>query len=180
MKFKSLALALTLTLISTGAARAHVTQPIQELSDPAANQFLSAAKFVDTSDPEGTARAAYQIQKFSPARAGGEGNGAFAIRLLKALLHRDYPITGDEGGYSLSLISGSNAEKQIQSAVNMEFEDDAEQVVVAALKAAVQAKLVVIAGSGNGNNTSAVIFAVVDPKTNELAYLIRSNFGRDD
>ena len=168
--------------LSAAAASAHNLQSVQSVSNPAQAEFLKVANAVNADNTQFTAVAAYKIKEVKPARKAGESLEDMYIRVLKAALHRDYPITGDDGGYGFNVIkAGSSADeiaRQMDDWVDTESEVGAG--LIPALQKSLQQGLVVLSGSGSGNNTMAVILAVVNPQTQEMVYLVYSNFGSDD
>lgn len=184
-------LALALSLNSF----AHTTQALTK----ATNSKVEALKIVSSNMSEamdkryeniggGTVFNAYKITKLSPTRKAGEAEGAFAERLVKSILHRDYPITGDDGGYSFDQIKfGSEVEAKKYLNNSMEWISGADEAeafladfIKGILKLSQDSSVIVLNGNGSGNNTMASIFAVVDLKNNELFYIVDSNFGSDD
>jgi len=104
---------------------------------------------------------------------------------LKFALHRDYPITGDDGGYGFSRISDEKEFKKVTFNMDWLFRTEVleiqyDNLKAALLEAAKKDNLVVLIGGGSGNNTMAEIVAVLDTKNNEIVYLMNSNFGSDD
>jgi len=135
----------------------------------------------------GTVLNAYKITKTSPARKGNETDVDFSKRIVKSLLHRDYPITGDDGGYSFNNIKFQTeieAEKYIRK--SMYWLNDSEEAapflksfVKGLVNISKESNVVVLEGDGSGNNTIAYIFAVLDLSNNEIFYVVDSNFGSD-
>jgi hypothetical protein len=137
----------------------------------------------------GTVFRAYKITKLSPGRKANESDADFAVRVVKSLLHRDYPITGDDGGYDFTkLAPKSEAEMKVYFDRNLEWLENSSDTAPKALPEFIkslasvtkQVGVVVLDGNGSGNNTMASILAVVDLNRNELFYIMDSNFGSDD
>ncbi len=164
----------------------------------ARNQSMEAARVVardvaqalnrqyeDIGGPAGTVYSAYRVKKFAPKQKKDETTEQLYLRVLKSALHKDYPITGDDGGYSFRVI---HASEEIDShlpeflADYPEPDDDTGRIIsdlVSALNNALENGLLVLVGSGSGNNTTAEIIAVCDPKNKEFFYIMDSNFGGD-
>ena len=164
----------------------------------ARNQSMEAARVVardvaqalnrqyeDIGGPAGTVYNAYRIKKFAPKQKRDETTEQLYLRVLKSALHKDYPITGDDGGYDFQLISAS---EEVDShlpeflADYPEPDDDIGRGIsdlISALNNALENGLLVLIGSGSGNNTTAEIVAVCDPKNKEFFYIMDSNFGGD-
>ena len=143
-------------------------------------------QYEDMGGPAGTVFSAYRVKKFAPKQKKDETTEQLYTRVLKAALHRDYPITGDDGGYSFRVI---NASEEVDSylpeflASYPEPDDDIGRQIgdfTNTLDEAVGNGLLVLIGSGSGNNTAAEIIAVCDPKNKEFFYIMDSNFGSDD
>ncbi len=135
----------------------------------------------------GTVFNAYKITKVNPLKKHNETDIDFSKRLIKSILHRDYPITGDDGGYSFSNIKFNNeseAESYIRKSIY--WLNDSEEAapfmknfVKNLVNVTKESGVVVLEGEGSGNNTIAYIFAVIDLKNNEIFYIVDSNFGSD-
>jgi hypothetical protein len=169
-------------IATTVSIQAHAlgtqTVDINTMTHPAAQAFLDLANTFHQDNTDYTAVASYKVTSIKPS-ATKETVTEKGERVLKSLLHRDYPITGDDGGYSLYTIDSAHVdiflkfEREYQGAE--EFEGLSEKLIAAA-----QAGLIVYYGSGAGNNTYANIWATLDTKTGEIVYFMSSNFGSDD
>lgn len=179
-------------LVFSVMAQAHTSQLIQKLKNPraqaaymAASELLGYMNEGRSGSGGGVVDAAYKITKINPEPKTGESDEAVMTRVLKAVLHRDYPITGDDGGYGFEKVNAQN-EKYVEHQLSESFyimdEELAQKMalVQALVAAGEDENLVVLLGGGSGNNTSASIVAVLDLKNKELFYMMSSNFGSDD
>ncbi len=131
----------------------------------------------------GTVLANYKVAKM--VLKSGETRGAALVRNLKRALHHDYPITGDEGGYSFDrLVNKSRGEILKNFATEFTDNEDAgeelEKLTIILEKASHNPNYMVLSGEGSGNNTFAAIIAVINMKTSEISYIMYSNFGSDN
>ncbi|HAZ13364.1 MAG: hypothetical protein A2X86_14925 [Bdellovibrionales bacterium GWA2_49_15] len=108
------------------------------------------------------------------------------LRAVKLALHRDYPMTGDDGGYSLTILDASITVNQLNRMIPSSFyENDSyprkvlKKLNTALIASAKNKNLRVFIGRGSGYNTSAEIIVVLDVKNKEFIYLLESNFGRE-
>lgn len=181
MKFVRYAL-LTSGFVFVTQAFAHDFRPIKSFSDKTMRDTYAATqkleKEIGMNSGEGAVLKAYEIKEISPKRKKGESNDALYQRVLKARIHADFSITGDDGGYSLSAPkSAQDVEKDLPDDLNS---GNSSAAFVAALKDALKSGLMVIEGTGSGNNTAASIVAVVDVQNQEFFYIMDSNFGSDN
>jgi len=174
-------------------AHAHSFKPIKKATAPQTEKIRAAIAEASASLTArigdfggGAPYEAYKVTKISPARGDEETDVEVFQRIIEASLHRDYPITGDEDGYSLARYTDP---KDFERAVPDGFSDHADDdeamekcvAMVKLLKASLKNKnLFVYMGTGSGNNTFADIIAVYDKKNNEFIYFVRSNFGSDN
>ncbi len=126
----------------------------------------------------------FTIEKIAPLRKN-ETKSASIERVIKYFLHKNYPITGDDGGYSFSFYTKGTTARDIEkAAMNVSWLFDVEEIDSAKLKTlllkATEKGLYVYIGNGGGNNTHADIVVVADPATMEFVSLLSSNFGSDD
>lgn len=112
----------------------------------------------------------------------GETPAQTIERLAKFSLHRDYPITGDEDGYDLAVVSPNTPDAKLESTLDQDWIEQTGKgtQAMAALAQALKDGLLVLSGSGSGNNTMASIIVVADPASMEFVTLMNSNFGSDD
>lgn len=174
--------ALFLITVLPPAAQAHELKTINAVTNAQAQAVLAASEALHAEDKKFTAVESFKIVKIAPARKEGESLEDLYGRILENSLHAEYPITGDEEGYSIGQVSGTGARREIEHDVrDFYIQDKAlEEAFISAVDAAAQnPNLIVLMGSGSGNNTSAYIIAVADPANNELVYFISSNFGSD-
>lgn len=158
--------------------------PIESASDSALEAFRKLAETVVSADNTGIVTTAYKIKGDGNKRSG-ETKLDMIERLVKYSLHRDFPITGDDGGYSFDRLPKNMTAKDLETkAKDMtylltdEASPDAPQLKALLLKASKNG-LVVLAGSGSGNNTFADIIVAADPNRLEFVVLMTSNFGSD-
>ncbi|MEK6704213.1 MAG: hypothetical protein AABZ06_00325 [Bdellovibrionota bacterium] len=177
-------------LILTGVASliiatntfAHTLKSIKEPTNPALNPLDTIASKL--SKENFFAANTYKVVKFKPEQKPYESLEDLYIRVLKSTLHRDFPITGDEDGYDLGVLDKNCSLKQVKADIaegishNLDLDD--YNKLTNAMMVALQAGMIIITGSGSGNNTYAYIVAAVDTKNQELVYLISSNFGSDE
>jgi hypothetical protein len=176
MKMKSLVLVLSTILLASNAF-AHTLKTVGSLTNRSANQALSVAEDINKKNEKTTAVNSYKVTGLE-IKEGEDKDDAY-IRVLKSALHRDYPITGDDGGYDISALGARATSKEIAAALgDSPFSESAE--LVTAIHGALASGLLVVAGTGSGNNTMATIVGIIDEKKGELLYLIDSNFGSDD
>jgi hypothetical protein len=177
MKFLALIVA---SLVSV-SAHAHRFERIEEMSNSQAQAVLKASDAINAKKPRFTASVAYKVTQIKPAQKAGESESHFYVRILKSALHRDYPITGDDGGYDFGQLSAANARRTIEDDIRDYYiaDDLSDELIVALDQAAQDDSLIVVTGSGSGNNTFAYIAAVIDPARNEIVVFISSNFGSD-
>ena len=64
-------------------------------------------RYEDGNTGGGTVFNSYRVKKFAPKQKKNETTAQLYLRVLKSALHKDYPITGDEGGYDFQVISAS-------------------------------------------------------------------------
>ena len=168
--------------LSAAAASAHTLQSVKNVSNAAQAEFLKTAEGIHAENDKFTAVASYKIKAIQPAAKAGESVEDVYIRVLKFALHRDYPITGDDGGYSFSSLDANSSTQDIAKQLGdwVDTESDAGKNLVPSIQQSLQQGLLVLVGGGSGNNTSADIVAVVNTKTQEMVYLVFSNFGSDD
>lgn len=129
----------------------------------------------------------YSIKKISPPQKPNETLPEMYLRILKFALHRDYPITGDDGGYWFDIIqSGDKVKKSLPNFLWKNDGDDNAELdallkgFTPKLEQTVNEKIIAYMGGGSGNNTSAAILALVDIENNEFFYIMDSNFGSDN
>lgn len=170
-------LAVIATLILGVAAQAHQVQALRALQSPALQSVYSLAQNLEKQNTSIVTKA-YQVQVVTPVN-DSETQEETVARILKSVLHHDYPITGDDGGYSLVAADQSSLEAQSTSIAQRELAQG-NPLLLAGLRQAVQQGALLIYGGGSGNNTSADIAALFDPSTQELVYIMSSNFGSDD
>lgn len=187
-------LAIILTFAFSLMAQAHSTKDIKTMKNSVANKALHAAATIqDIMDAQygneggGVVMGIYKVTEITPAAKPGESMDQTMLRVLKSILHRDYPITGDDGGYSFDVLNGKSADFVLKDVDqnfglrDLEEGDLASKALATTLAlAGKDSSLVVLSGSGSGNNTSAAIVAVLDLKNRELFYLMSSNFGSDN
>lgn len=178
---KKILLALGVFALSA-VASAHTLQSIAKMTNPQAQAVLDLADSIEKADSRFTAVASYKIVQIKPVRKTNEDDVDVYIRVLKYSLHRDYPITGNDGGYGIGpLDTNMNSYKWGDTLQYFSRDDEAMSAQLQkALTVAAQSGLIVLSGDGSGNNTMASIIAVVDPLNNEMMYLMNSNFGSDD
>jgi hypothetical protein len=182
------AILVSIALAFAAPAFGHDFKSIKSFSDKTMRNTYAAAQKVQKERSKlfqniggGTVIAAYEIEKISPKRQKGETQEQLYIRVLKARLHTDYPITGDDGGYRVSRVkSGQEVEASLGDAFTDSTNVPSAPELIDGLKAAADKGLMVLTGDGSGNNTVASFVAVVDVKNQELFYLLDSNFGSDD
>lgn len=168
---------------STSSSRRHATyflKAIKAASSPAMNRFMGAAAQIDGANPRFTGTNAYRV--VGNATRAGESQPDRYLRLIKRSLHHDWPITGNDGGYSLGYLTKSSTARDIDRVLGstLFIDSDADnKVVTDAILAALKSGLKVAIGTGSGNNTYAYIVAVVDPRKREFTCLVNSNFGSD-
>ncbi len=128
---------------------------------------------------------AYHVNEVSPV-VKGESKVDALLRVVKYSLHRDYPITGDDGGYTFDILTKESSNREIEKSFdylswlsNLEGKDLNFEGVKSFVHQAVKSHLIVFVGSGGGNNTGADIVVLVDAKNMEFVYLMESNFGSD-
>lgn len=166
--------------IFASTAHAHTFKEVDKLQNADAQLILSLAEQINEQDAAVTAVGSYVVEEFRPAQRQTERLTDLYQRVAKHVLHRDHPITGDEDGYDLGVFTAADDERAITQALGElgEFGESGVQLVKAVKQAADKGLLVLI-GTGSGNNTMATILVVVDPATQEFCYLVGSNFGAD-
>ncbi|MDD2716873.1 MAG: hypothetical protein PHW04_13350 [Candidatus Wallbacteria bacterium] len=158
---------------------AHTLKPIGRATDATMNKFIDYAKPLCN---DWFVMSAYKIEKVSPVNAG-ESKEQTMERVIRYALHRDYPITGDDGGYSFKLVKGQITAKdlvKLMGTLYIDVEQYQADQASAILAEAASNGLWVYIGTGSGNNTMAYIVAIADPKTDEIIYTMNSNFGSDN
>ena len=179
LKLKMICLALGLGLASLACA--HDLSALSHAANPALESFL---RYANThSKASSRATTAYQIDKISPKKAG-EKIDATIERVVSFSLHRDYPITGDDGGYSFSYLTKSSSAGEVDNALDDLsdiFDGSSEATQLRHLvNSALKANLLVLVGTGSGNNTEAQILVIADRANLQFVTFIDSNFGSDD
>ena len=143
-------------------------------------------QYEDMGGPAGTVYSAYRVKKFAPKQKKDETTKQLYLRVLKSALHKDYPITGDDGGYDFQIIPASEEVDSHLPEFLADYPEPDDNIgrgisdLIGALNDALENGLLVLIGSGSGNNTMAEIVAVCDPRNKEFFYIMDSNFGSDD
>jgi len=199
---------LTVSLLFSGTnGVAHHFEKLTQSKDATLEQVMKAEKAFEqtmslqeknNNEPESTAYAAYHVTEAahkavgkkakSKRRGKKETDLQMYTRIVKNALHKDYPITGDDGGYNLVVMKTvEEIKKDIPYPFTAEEDGPAKEAkaLLEALEKAEKENLPVLIGTGSGNNTMADIVIVIDPNKKDktqfdFAYLISSNFGSDD
>jgi hypothetical protein len=188
MNFKTTFSALTMALAFGLSAQAHQLQNIKTPTDPVAAAVLTKGNAWAESMKDGAVTESFKVTKLTPsAKNPNESEEEALTRVLKYHLHRTYPITGDDGGYGFTKMNGQT-ERNLRVKMDDWFVGNGDEIMEApiaellnALLPASQSQdLVLLYGSGSGNNTAAYIIAVLDLKNKEITYLMVSNFGSDN
>jgi hypothetical protein len=163
-------------------ANAHEITPLKKAASPILEKFRTYTEKL--CKQEYTACNSYQVKRISPVK-DGETAAQTYYRVLKYSLHRDFPITGDDGGYSFDIYTKGVTQSQIDKSLSYvsyfeSLDSNSSKTISTFIKAATNAGLIVYIGNGAGNNTSADILTLVDPVNHQLVYLIASNFGSDN
>ncbi|HLD74296.1 MAG TPA: hypothetical protein VJB34_05290 [Bdellovibrionota bacterium] len=143
-------------------------------------------RYEDGNTGGGTVFNSYRVKKFAPKQKKNETTAQLYLRVLKSALHKDYPITGDEGGYDFQVISASEEVDSHLPEFLADYPEPDDNIgrgisdLIGALNDALENGLLVLIGSGSGNNTMAEIVAVCDQRNKEFFYIMDSNFGSDD
>jgi hypothetical protein len=172
------------TLLSLSvAAQAHKLKRTTKPSDEIVKQL--SEKGATLAKEDGFASNTYKVIAITPLKAKNSNETATdkILRVIKSTLHKDYPITGDDGGYTLSVMqSPDQVEKAMRDFDDSNYDETSKVLpsILQLAKNAVAKKLFVVVGTGSGNNTMANILAVYSPNSQELTYLIESNFGSDN
>ena len=169
------------TVSATASRSKYRLKEVEELTHPAAAAFYKMAYDITEELDEHQAFKGYQIT--GDAKRPNESVKARYERVLRRAMHHDFPITGNDGGYSLKTFAKPVSKSEVSKALSkltFGLDPDVHNAKVKkAVMKALDAGLIVIAGKGQGNNTLADIVAVADPKNQQFAYLISSNFGSD-
>lgn len=189
MTFKSALFALAITLGFGFSAQAHRYEDVKTLTNPLAAEVLAKGNAWAKTIKDGSVVEAFHISELTPsAKNPHESEQEALIRVLKFHLHKNYPITGDDGGYGFARLSGKTEEDLKRKMDDWFYGGGDDESVDAAMSDLLKSflpinrsqDLIMLQGSGSGNNTAAYILAVVDLKNHEIVYLMVSNFGSDD
>ena len=178
MKKTSLLLAL---LVLATQAHAHTLGKLAKATNPALQSFSAYSQSLIAKNQ--VVAGAFKVIQVSPTKLGETPKDTYA-RVLKNTLHRKWPITGDEGGYSLNaythMISDQQLNKEFTYLSWISDRDGAKAKLTGMIHKALAAGLIVYIGGGSGNNTGAEIIAIADTTSREMAFLMESNFGSDN
>lgn len=178
-------IAITALALSAVTAQAHTTRALPRPTNSALAQFKQTVEGLAT---EYVVTDSLKVTRVQPAQRPNETDEALFRRVLASTLHRDYPITGDDGGYGMSRMTTANphsysVEQIVEFLSRDNSADDAyafvEHQLLSAVQGALDAGLIVLDGGGSGNNTFSYFVAVYDPATKEFAYIMYSNFGSE-
>ena len=161
-------------LVCSASGFAHTFVDRPEAANPKVEKFFKFAK----TKTEGAAADLVFVAKVAPV-VRGENIATRYERVVKALLHKRYPITGDDGGYQFSVLHSAKTEDVTAQLKGTLFEEDADEIAKHLAPTVAEGKIVYL-GEGQGNNTIASIIIVADTRSREIAILIYSNFGSDD
>ncbi|MGZ3723760.1 MAG: hypothetical protein ACXVA9_12545 [Bdellovibrionales bacterium] len=183
-------LALVTSMVMAAQAGAHSFKAIKSSKDrdlaatmKVAQAFTNAANKANSGSSSGsTVYKAYSVTEIKPPQGKKESDADLYIRIAKAVMHRDFPITGDDGGYDVKLISKKSELKNLGDIFTQDTDGMADPVkeLQTQLQAAIDSGLLVYSATGSGNNTMASVLIVAYPATGELFYVMDSNFGSDN
>lgn len=179
-----------LCIFSVQLASAHTIQSAPNLASAALSRVKTPARALARRTPDTFVVRGYKIREVSPVKPDERFRDTFE-RILKFTLHRDYPITGDDGGYSLTSYQKkfpldlahrivSQETSSLDWLLNPDTPEGLNEAVKNRVAEALHQGLVVTFGTGAGNNTHAETIAIADPATSEFLVILASNFGRDD
>lgn len=179
--------------ISASPLFAHKLEKLKKPSTDELRDFRTLADDISAADAKESKKlklvnsvrtVSHRISEISPKKKN-EKPAVTMRRVLGYALHKTWPITGDDGGYSFIVLTKDSDEGTVEEALNEacyyydENRLDGSKQLRSTLTGALKKGLLVFVGAGSGNNTIASIIAVADPENNEFVILIQSNFGSD-